>query len=93
MCVFVYVSMCLCTIKTHQHLELDSSTEIELANISMLVMKKRLGREEVSHWDSKGSHQTRKDEKLSENSLNNDKFMKFSVHFWKILIIFMMNRK
>jgi len=35
-------------------LELDSRSEIKLANISMLVMKRRLGREEVSHWDSPG---------------------------------------
>ena len=84
MCVFVYVSMCLCTIKTHQHLELDSSTEIELANISMLVMKKRLGREEVSHWDSKGSHQSRKDKTLMEIPLYYDKFMKFFCIFGRI---------
>ena len=32
--------------------ELDTSSEIQLANISMLVMKRRLGQEEVSKWDS-----------------------------------------
>ena len=32
--------------------ELDSSEEIKLANISLLVMKRRLGRENSSRWDS-----------------------------------------
>lgn len=35
-------------------LELDTSSEIQLANISMLVMKKRLGQEAVSKWNSLG---------------------------------------
>ena len=34
--------------------DLDSSEEIKLANISLLVMKRRLGRQNSTKWDSSG---------------------------------------